>query len=85
MSATGAARSSIARLQSEVAGLTGQLSTLQSSWTGQASNAFTGVMGEWTATQRHVEETLGAITVALGHAGQQYAEIEAANTRLFAR
>lgn len=85
MSATGAVRSSISRIQSEVAGLHGQLTNLQSSWSGQAATAFTGVVAEWTATQQRVEENLGAINQALTQAGQQYAEIEAANARLFAR
>lgn len=85
ISATGAVRSSITRIQSEVAGLHGQLTNLQSSWTGQAASAFTGVVAEWKTTQQRVEENLAAINQALTHAGQQYAEIEAANARLFSR
>jgi 6 kDa early secretory antigenic target len=83
ISATGAVRSSITRIQSEVAGLHGQLTNLQSSWTGQAASAFTGVVAEWKSTQQRVEENLASINQALTHAGQQYAEIEAANARLF--
>jgi len=83
--ATGAVRSTIARIQSEVGGLDAQLTNLQSSWTGQAATAFAGVIAEWRATQRRVEETLGSINQALTHAGQQYADIEAANARLFVR
>lgn len=85
ISATGAVRSSIIRIQSEVAGLHGQLTNLQSSWSGQAASAFTGVVAEWKTTQQRVEENLAAINQALTQAGQQYAEIEAANARLFAR
>lgn len=85
ISATGAVRSSITRIQSEVAGLHGQLTNLQSSWTGQAASAFSGVVAEWKTTQQRVEENLAAINQALTHAGQQYAEIEAANARLFSR
>ncbi len=85
MSATGAVRTSIGRIQSEVAGLHAQLTNLQGSWTGQASAAFAGVVNEWKTTQQRVEENLAAINVALGQAGQQYADIEAANARLFAR
>ncbi len=85
MSATGAVRTSIGRIQSEVAGLHAQLTNLQGSWTGQASAAFAGVVNEWKKTQQRVEENLAAINVALGQAGQQYADIEAANARLFAR
>ena len=85
LSATGAVRSTISRIQSEVGGLYGQLTQLQSSWTGEAATAFSGVVGDWKATQQRVEENLAAINQALTHAGQQYAEIEAANARLFAR
>ncbi|WP_309615969.1 WXG100 family type VII secretion target [Salinibacterium sp.] len=85
ISATGAVRSSIIRIQSEVSGLHGQLTNLQSSWSGQAASAFTGVVAEWKTTQQRVEENLAAINQALTQAGQQYAEIEAANARLFAR
>lgn len=85
MSATGAVRSSISRIQSEVSGLHAQLTQLQSSWTGQAATAFGGVVSEWSSTQHRVEQNLAAINQALTHAGQQYAEIEAANARLFAR
>jgi len=85
LSATGAVRASMGRIQSEVAGLHGQLTNLQSSWTGQASSAFTGVVADWKVTQQRVEENLAAINQALTQAGQQYADIEAANTRLFAR
>lgn len=85
ITATGAARSSIGRIQAEVNGLHGQLTNLQSSWTGPAATAFQGVVSEWKATQQRVEEALGAISQALTAAGQQYAEIEASNARLFAR
>ena len=85
LSTTGAVRSSIGRIQGEVSGLHGQLVNLQSSWTGQAATAFQSLFAEWTATQHRVEEVLDSINLALGHAAQQYAEIEAANARLFAR
>jgi WXG100 family type VII secretion target len=84
VTASGAVRASIARIQSEVASLHGQLTALQGSWTGQASTAFATVVGEWTITQQRVEENLAAINQALALAGQQYADIEAANARLFA-
>ncbi|TAL43194.1 MAG: WXG100 family type VII secretion target [Salinibacterium sp.] len=85
LSATGAVRNSISRIQSEVAGLHGHLTNLEGSWTGQAATAFGGVVAEWKATQQRVEENLAALNQALVHAGQQYADIESANTRLFAR
>ena len=85
ISATSAVRSTIGRLQAEVAALNGQLTSLQGSWSGQAATAFQAVVGDWRATQQRVEESLGTINTALAQAGQQYAEIEAANARLFAR
>ncbi len=85
LAATGAAKSSISRIQAEVSGLYNQLVNLQSSWSGQAASAFHTVITEWKATQQRVEENLASINAALTHAGQQYADIEAANTRLFAR
>jgi WXG100 family type VII secretion target len=85
LSATGAVRSSMSRIQAETTSLTGQLTNLQSSWTGQAATAFQSVAAEWKATQLRVEENLAALNVALSQAGQQYADIEAANARLFIR
>jgi len=85
ISATGAVRNSISRIQSEVSGLHGQLTNLQGSWTGQAATAFQTVVTDWKATQVRVEESLAAINQALSQAGQQYAEIEANNARLFSR
>lgn len=85
LSATGAVRNSISRIQAEVAGLHGQLTNLQGSWTGQAATAFNGVVTDWKATQQRVEESLAAINQSLAQAGHQYAEIESANTRLFGR
>ena len=85
ISATGAVRTTIGRIQSEVAGLHGQLTSLQGSWSGQAATAFQSVVSDWTSTQQRVEESLSAINSALALAGQQYAEIEQANARLFSR
>jgi 6 kDa early secretory antigenic target len=84
ISTTAAVRGSISRIQAEVQGLHAQLTNLEGSWTGQASAAFQGVVSEWKATQIRVEENLGRINLALGQAGQHYAEIEASNARLFA-
>lgn len=85
LGATNAVRSSIGRIQAEVGGLHGQLVALQDSWSGQAASAFQSVLTEWRSTQQRVEESLDAISRALGQAGQHYAEIEAANARLFTR
>lgn len=83
-SARAAAHATVSRIQSDVAALMGQLQALQDSWTGGASVAFQGVVTDWRGTQLSVEESLRQITIALQQAGQQYADVESANTRLFA-
>lgn len=83
--ATSAVQAAAGRIQADVNGLHAQLVNLQSSWTGQAAAAFQAVVADWTATQRRVEESLGLINASLAQAGQQYAEIEMHNARLFAR
>ena len=84
-SATAGARSSVAAIQSEVEGLHRQLGALQGSWTGPAASAFQLVVDDWRVTQARVEQSLHSITVALAQAGQQYADVEAANAGLFGR
>ncbi|SMH31974.1 WXG100 family type VII secretion target [Rathayibacter oskolensis] len=80
----GTAHGYMERIQAEVAGLLGQLTSLEASWSGQASTAFQGVVGVWRTTQSQVDEGLSTIMLALGTAAQQYAETEQANARLFA-
>jgi len=85
ISTTSTARATISRIQGEVATLLGQLTALEGSWTGQASAQFQGAVGAWRTTQQHVEQSADALNLALGQAGQQYAEVEQANARLFGR
>jgi WXG100 family type VII secretion target len=85
LATTGAVRTIIDTIRSSVSSLDGHLGTLQGAWTGQAATAFQGVATDWRGTQQRLEESLTAINGALTHAAQQYAEIEAANARLFAR
>ena len=82
-SAHTATRATMERLQSESATLMGQLTQLQSTWTGGASAAFQGCAEQWAAAQRHVEQVLGSISTALGSAGSQYAEADRFSTSLF--
>ena len=84
LGATASMRTAMSRIQGEVAGLHGQLQGLQSSWAGQAADAFQAVVNDWKATQQRVEESLAGINQALSRAGEQYAETETANARLFA-
>jgi WXG100 family type VII secretion target len=78
-----AIRGTTDRIQAESQAMLGQLVQLQSSWTGQASAAFQETIERWRATQRHVEESLAAITLALESAGRQYADAEITNAALF--
>jgi len=80
-----AARGAIVRIQSEVAGLLALLTGLDGAWTGQAAAAFQAAVADWRATQYQVEQSAEGINQALNQAGQQYADVEQANTRLFAR
>ncbi len=80
-----AAQATVGRVQAEVSTLLGQLVSLEGSWTGAAASAFQAAVADWKATQQRVEENLVALTAALGHAAQQYAEIEQVNARLFLR
>ncbi|MBT2498122.1 WXG100 family type VII secretion target [Agromyces sp. ISL-38] len=75
----------IGRIQSEVSSLLGQLTGLQSSWSGQASAAFQAAVADWRATQVQVEQSLAGLNRALGTAAVQYAEAEQSNARLFLR
>ena len=81
--AASAIAGTVARLQSEVAALHGQLDALQGAWTGSAAVAFQGVVQQWRGTQSQVEQVLASIDRALRAAGQQYLETEMANARLF--
>lgn len=73
----------IGRLHLEVDSLHAQLVSLQSSWTGLAANGFQDTLGRWRTTAAAVHSQLGELGQALATAAQQYADIEAANLRLF--
>jgi WXG100 family type VII secretion target len=83
IASTAAVRGTIERLQAESTAMMGQLTQLQSTWTGSAAVAFHSVIDQWRATQRQVEESLAGINAALAAAGRQYAEAEMATTSLF--
>ena len=85
LTGSSAVHASIGRIRAEIAALTGQLSALEQQWTGPAATAFQAAAGDWRGTQQRIEENLASIGTALGHAGQGYADVEAANARLFGR
>ncbi len=76
-------QATISRIGAEVESLHAQLSGLQSSWTGVAAAGFQELIGRWRITAAAVDGQLAEIGSALSIAAQQYAEIEAANSRLF--
>jgi WXG100 family type VII secretion target len=82
--AASAITGTVARLQSEVGALHGQLEALQGAWSGSAAVAFQGVVQQWRGTQNEVEQVLASIDRALRSAGEQYLQTELANARLFA-
>lgn len=83
LATTSAVRGTIDRVQGETNAMMSQLMQLQASWTGSASVAFQGVVDQWRATQRQVEDALAGINTALAAAGRQYAETEQATMSLF--
>ncbi|MET4638827.1 WXG100 family type VII secretion target [Mycetocola sp. 2940] len=83
MGTTASVRSRIETIQAEVDAMMQQLTQLQSTWTGEASNAFQGVVTDWRGTQRRVEDSAVHINTALARAGTQYQEIERSNAALF--
>lgn len=83
LTATAAVRGTAERLEAETSAMLGQLTQLQASWTGSASSAFHGVVEQWRATQRQVEDALASISQALASAGQQYADAEQVSLGLF--
>ncbi len=85
LSTTVTARASMGRIQSEVAALISLLTALEGTWSGQAASAFQAAVADWRATQDQVAQCAEALGQALSQAGQQYAEIEQANVRLFSR
>jgi WXG100 family type VII secretion target len=81
--ATASVRGTIERLQGETHAMLVQLTQMQSTWSGSAAVAFQGVVDQWRATQRQVEDSLAGINAALAIAGRQYADAEQASLALF--
>ena len=59
------------------------LASLADTWQGTAASSFQSAAEEWRGVQHSVHDSLRSITEALRTAGQQYQEVEAANTRMF--
>jgi len=72
-----------AEIESNVNAMMSRLTALQDAWQGSAATNFQGVVRDWEGTQRRVRESLDTISQALARAGQQYSEVERANTSMF--
>lgn len=72
-----------ARLSEDSVHLLTELTGLESSWSGQAALAFQSTVAQWRHTSQVVEQSLMSIQQALTHAANSYAEVEAANARMF--
>ena len=59
------------------------LASLADTWQGTAASSFQSAAEEWRGVQTSVHDSLRSINEALRMAGQQYQEVEAANTRMF--
>lgn len=81
--AEGSARATMERLQTESTTLMAQLTQLQSSWVGTASNAFQSCAEQWRGAQLHVEQVLESISTSLGGAAVQYADADQYSATLF--
>ncbi|MYM20717.1 WXG100 family type VII secretion target [Brevibacterium sp. 5221] len=81
--AAGTAARSAATLGAEADALMRHLNALGDCWRGGAAQRFQSVIAEWEKVQKQVHESLGSIREALHAAGQQYSDVEAANTRMF--
>jgi early secretory antigenic target protein ESAT-6 len=84
ISATASVQATMERIQGEASSLLNQLVGLEGSWSGVAATAFQSIAADWRSTQQRLDSSLGNIANALSIAGQQYAEAESANLRLFA-
>jgi early secretory antigenic target protein ESAT-6 len=72
----------IDRITSDIATMSGQLRSLDGSWTGPAALAFSELMNEWTVASSRLTESLAGIGAALRHIHTHYLETEAMNVRL---
>lgn len=83
--ASGAVAASASTISTEVDAMMRHLLDLQSSWQGQASASFQGVVAEWRGTQEQVRASLESIGQALATTGRTYETAEADALRAFSR
>ena len=83
VAATASINQTLAKVVADHDLLLGQLTSLQSSWTGSAASSFQELVVRWRQTSSTVENQLAEIAAALALAASQYVDIEMSNQRLF--
>lgn len=76
-------RTRIATIQTETDGLKGDISLLQSSWTGGASDSMATCAADWHVTAIQVQSSLDLISQSLDQAAVSYDDAETCNTGRF--
>ena len=76
-------RTRIATIQTETDGLKGDISLLQSSWTGGASDSMATCAADWHVTAIQVQSSLDLISQALDQSAVSYDDAESVNTTRF--
>ena len=82
--ASAAVATSSGNVATEVDAMMRHMLDLESCWKGTAATGFQALTQQWRVTQDQVRSTLDQIQRALAQAGRQYADVEAANARMFA-
>lgn len=82
--ATSTAYLQIEEVQTAAGNLTTTLTTLESSWQGQAAGAFQTSVDEWRGAQVVVEDAIRNLNTALGLAAEHYGVAEEDVLTLFA-
>ncbi|CAM3004389.1 WXG100 family type VII secretion target [Actinomyces slackii] len=77
------ARTRIATIQTEVDGMQSDITFLQGSWTGSASDSMAVCASDWRLTQLQVQANLDQISLALDQAALTYDETETTNAGRF--
>ena len=79
------ATASAAAIRAEVASMMANLLSLEATWQGGASHAFTALLSEWRAAQVQLEHALDSISTGLNRAATEYDFAETSAMRLFSR
>lgn len=74
---------SASSIRAEVSAMVGFLVSLESSWHGGASTAFSALLAEWRSAQAQLEHALDGIATGLSQAASEYEAAESAAMRMF--